>query len=90
MASNSIRSKHQHSTLNSVSSRERTSLQGKWLSPAVIALLEYDHDTFSAAAAKKINLANDAKKLREGIEAVANIHGVIAGALLFYTVNAVV
>jgi hypothetical protein len=57
---------------------------------ASLALLEYDHDTCSAAAAKNFNLATDAKKLGEGIEAVANIHGVIAGALLFYTVNAVV
>jgi hypothetical protein len=57
---------------------------------ASLALLEYDHDTFSAAAAKNFNLVNDAKKLREGIEAVANIHEVIAGALLFYMVNAVV
>ena len=62
-------------------------------SPVVIAslaLLEFDHDTFSAAAAKNFNLATEKGKLGEGVGAAGNIHNVIAETLLFYTVGVVV
>ncbi|KAI4689671.1 uncharacterized protein J4E88_003026 [Alternaria novae-zelandiae] len=57
---------------------------------ASLALLEFDHDTFSAAAAKNFNLATPKPKLDEGIAAAANIHKVIQDTIVFYTVNAVV
>ncbi|KAH6846418.1 hydrophobic surface binding protein A-domain-containing protein [Alternaria alternata] len=57
---------------------------------ASLALLEFDHDTFSAAAAKNFNLATDKAKLAEGVGAAANIHSVIQDTIVFYTVSTVV
>jgi hypothetical protein len=56
---------------------------------ASLALLEFDHDTFSAATAKNFNLATPKAKLDEGIAAVANIHKAIQDTIVFYTVNTV-
>jgi hypothetical protein len=56
---------------------------------ASLSLLEFDHDTFSAAALKNFNLATNKAKLAEGIAAAANIHKVIQDTILFYTVSKV-
>jgi hypothetical protein len=62
------------------------------LIPIVIAsltLLLSDHDTFSAATLVKINQGVGPEKIKEGEDAVANIHNVIADAIASYTANVV-
>lgn len=56
---------------------------------ASLSLLLYDHDTFSAAVLAKSNLAVGEEKIREGVDAVGNIHDVIHEAIVYYSVNAV-
>ncbi|KAH7341203.1 hydrophobic surface binding protein A-domain-containing protein [Pyrenochaeta sp. MPI-SDFR-AT-0127] len=61
------------------------------LTPVVIAslaLLLYDHDTFSAATLAKISPNVGQEKTEQGANAVANIHNVIQDAIVFYTANA--
>ncbi|KAF2849611.1 hypothetical protein T440DRAFT_533080 [Plenodomus tracheiphilus IPT5] len=57
---------------------------------ASLTLLLYDHDTFSAAVLAKSNLGIGEAKIKEGTEAVANIHNAIQDAINSYTVNAMV
>ncbi|EFQ96140.1 hypothetical protein PTT_02683 [Pyrenophora teres f. teres 0-1] len=54
---------------------------------AALALLLYDHDTFSAAAAKNFNPGTPREKLNQGIDAAGNIHNVIQSALLYYSLG---
>ncbi|KAF2995361.1 hypothetical protein E8E13_003104 [Curvularia kusanoi] len=61
------------------------------LVPAVIAslkLLEYDHDSFSAAVLAKANTGVGEAKIQEGYDGVANIHNAIQSAIDFYVANA--
>ncbi|KAI8941490.1 hypothetical protein NX059_002707 [Plenodomus lindquistii] len=61
------------------------------LTPVVIAslkLLLYDHDTFSAAVLAKSNQGVGEAKIKEGEDAVANIHNAIQKAIDFYAANA--
>lgn len=55
---------------------------------ASLALLLYDHDTFSAATLAKISPRIAPEKTAEGADAVANIHNVIQDAIVFYIANA--
>lgn len=54
---------------------------------ASLVLLLYDHDTFSASAAKNFNPRTPRKSLEQGTEAAENIHDVIQDALLYYTLG---
>jgi len=62
------------------------------LVPVVVAsltLLLSDHDTFSAATLVKIDQAVGSEKIKQGEDAVANIHNAIADAIKFYAANLV-
>jgi hypothetical protein len=56
---------------------------------ASLALLLSDHDTFSAATLAKVNPGVGGAKIKEGSDAVANIHNAITHAILFYGGNLV-
>ncbi|EDU48190.1 cell wall galactomannoprotein [Pyrenophora tritici-repentis] len=54
---------------------------------ATLALLLYDHDTFTVAAGKNFNPGTPWDKLNQANDAANNIHGVIQSALLYYSLG---
>jgi hypothetical protein len=56
---------------------------------ASLKLLLYDHDTFSAAVLAKIDAGIGEEKIKEGSDAVANIHDAIQSGIEFFVENLV-
>lgn len=56
---------------------------------ASLKLLLYDHDSFSAAVLAKIDTGIGEEKVREGSDAVKNIHDAIQSGIDFFVAGLV-